>query len=87
VTVLLNIGEDRMVLTKMQLGEAVLTSELGRYEIVKLALEWIDLMKQNKDYKNLTQSELINKVLNDVITNVITLEKILDLRAKCEKKK
>jgi hypothetical protein len=76
-----------MVLTKVQSEEAVLTSKLGRYEIVKFALEWIDLMKQNKDYKNLTQSELINKVLNDVVTNVATLEKILEFRSKCEKKK
>jgi hypothetical protein len=87
MAVLLNIGENKMVLTKARLGEAVLTSKLGRYEIVKLALEWIDLMKHNKDYKNLTQSELINKVLNDVVTNVVPLEKILEFRAKCEKKK
>jgi len=75
-----------MVLTKMQLGEAVLTSKLGRYTIVKLALEWIDLMKHNKDYKNLAQSELINKVLNDVVTNIANPEKILELRAKYEKR-
>ncbi|OEG70804.1 hypothetical protein ATZ36_17705 [Candidatus Endomicrobiellum trichonymphae] len=74
-----------MVLTGMQLESAVSMSQLGRYEIVKLALEWIEVIKQYEDYRKLTQTELIDKVLNDVVTNVATREKIEELRKKMRK--
>jgi hypothetical protein len=60
-------------------------SRLGRYEVVKLALEWIEVIKQNEDYKKLTQTELINKALNDVTMNIATRKKIDDLRKKIKK--
>jgi hypothetical protein len=71
--------------TEMQLGEAVSSSKLGRYEIVKLAFEWILLNKQNEDYRKLTQTELINKVLNDIVTGVASTEKFEELRKKMKK--
>jgi hypothetical protein len=61
----------------------VSSSQLGRYDIVKLALKWIILNKQNEDYRKLTQTEIINKALNDVLTNVVTTEKIDEL---CKRK-
>jgi hypothetical protein len=60
-------------------------SRLGRYEVVKLALEWIEVIKQKEDYRKLTQAELIDKVLNDVTMNIVTREKIDELRKKMKK--
>jgi len=74
-----------VALTEMELWEALSISKLGRYEIVKLALEWIELVKQSEEYKKLTQTELINKALNDIVTNVATCEKIKELRRKMKK--
>jgi hypothetical protein len=74
-----------VALTEMELWEALSISKLGRYEIVKLALEWIELVKQSEEYKKLTQTELINKALNDIVTNVATREKIKELRRKIMK--
>ncbi|GHT10044.1 hypothetical protein AGMMS49573_04930 [Endomicrobiia bacterium] len=74
-----------MVFTEMQLGSAVSMSRLGRYEIVKLVLEWVEVIKQNEDYRKLTQTELIDKALNDVMTNVATREKIEGLRKEMKK--
>ncbi|MDR0978282.1 MAG: hypothetical protein LBL71_04605 [Endomicrobium sp.] len=71
-----------MVLTETQLAEAISSSKLGRYNIVKMAVEWIALNKQNDSFKRLTQIEIINKALNDVVTNVATPEKIEELYKK-----
>jgi hypothetical protein len=60
-------------------------SRLGRYEVVKLALEWIEVIKNNEDYRKLTQTELVDKVLNDVAVNIATREKIDELRKKMKK--
>jgi hypothetical protein len=69
-------------LTDNQRREAISSSELGRYEIVKMALNWILVNKYNEEFKKLPQAELINRALNDVVTGVATLEKIEELRKK-----
>jgi hypothetical protein len=74
-----------MVLTETQLGSAVSSSKLDRYDIVKLALEWISLNRQSEDFRKLTQDEMINKALSDVVTDVATPEKIEELRKKQKK--
>jgi hypothetical protein len=74
-----------MSLTPTHLGAAVSSSKLGRYNIVMLSLAWIEANKQNEDFKKLAAAELINKALNDVVTNVATYEKIEELRKKNEK--
>ncbi|GHT60664.1 hypothetical protein AGMMS50222_01550 [Endomicrobiia bacterium] len=74
-----------MLLTEAQLGVAVLSSQLGRYDMVMLALAWIEVNKQNEDFRKLGQTELINKALNDVIANIATHEKIEELRKKMKK--
>ncbi|MDR1511592.1 MAG: hypothetical protein LBS15_02315 [Endomicrobium sp.] len=43
--------------------------KLGRYEIVKLVLEQIEIIKKDGEYRKFTQVELINKALNDVLTS------------------
>ncbi|MDR3124854.1 MAG: hypothetical protein LBU10_03130 [Endomicrobium sp.] len=69
-------------LTDSQLREAVAASTLGRYEIVKMALNWMSVNKYNEEFRKLPQTELINKALSDVLTGVATLEKIEELRKK-----
>jgi hypothetical protein len=75
-----------MTSAEAQLGAVISLSQLGRYEIVKLALKWILVNQQDEDYKKLTQTELINRALSDVVLNVATAEKIEELRKKNEKK-
>jgi hypothetical protein len=74
-----------MVHTETQLRSGVSIPRLGRYEVVKLALGWIEVMKQNENYRKLTQTELINKALNDVTMNIATRKKIDELRKKMKK--
>jgi hypothetical protein len=74
-----------MPLTEEQLGAAISSSQLGRYDIVILALAWIKVNKQNEDFRKLQQPELINKALNDIVTNVATPEKIEELRKKMKR--
>jgi hypothetical protein len=56
-----------MILSETKLQEMISMSNLDRYEIVKLALKKIEIMKQNYEYKKLTQFEFINMALSDVI--------------------
>jgi hypothetical protein len=74
-----------MAFTETQLRSAVSMPRLGRYEVVKLALEWIEVIKRNEGYRKLTQAELINKALNDVTMNIATRKKIDELRKKMKK--
>jgi hypothetical protein len=53
----------------------VLISKIGRYELVKIILNFIMSNKKNESYKNLTQTEIIDKVLNDIYSNPIIIEK------------
>ncbi|MDR0401936.1 MAG: hypothetical protein LBH27_02990 [Endomicrobium sp.] len=56
-----------MILSEIKLQEMISMSNLGRYEIVKLALRKIEIMKQNCEHKKLTQFEFINMALSNVI--------------------
>ncbi len=75
-----------MALNEMQLAKEMSESKLGKYDIVKLALDWISVKKQDEDYRHLTQADLIVKALNDVVENVATPEKIEELRKKMKAK-
>ncbi|MDR2252147.1 MAG: hypothetical protein LBD98_04960 [Endomicrobium sp.] len=76
-----------MVLTESQLGAAVSSSKLGRYDIVKRAIEWIHLNIQNEEFRKLDQAGIIKKALSDIVTDVATLEKMEELRKKMKKVK
>ncbi|MDR1104235.1 MAG: hypothetical protein LBK92_02625 [Endomicrobium sp.] len=76
-----------MVLTESQLGSAVSSSKLGRYDIVKHAIEWIHLNIQNEEFRKLDQADIINKALSDIVTDVATPEKMEELRKKMKKVK
>jgi hypothetical protein len=56
----------------------VLISKIGRYELVKIILNFILSNKKNENYKNLTQTEIIDKVLNDIYSNPMIIEKTKD---------
>jgi hypothetical protein len=56
----------------------VLISKIGRYELVKIILNFILSNKKNENYKNLTQTEIIDKILNDIYSNPIIIEKTKD---------
>ncbi len=71
-----------MSLAKNQLMESVFGSKFGRYELVNLAMDWIEVKKYDEDYRKLTQAELIDKALNDVVEGTATPEKIEELRKK-----
>ena len=58
-----------------QLESMISMSKLGRYEVVKLTLEQIKIMMQSEEYRKLTQIELINKALSDVIRNIANYKK------------
>ena len=66
--------------------QAVFESKTGRYEIVKLALEWISVKKHEEDYRKLSQAELIAKALDEVMDGTATLEKIEELRKKIKER-
>ncbi|MDR2676467.1 MAG: hypothetical protein LBC05_00385 [Endomicrobium sp.] len=70
---------------EVYLGPEISQLCLGRYDIVKLALSWIDIIKHDETCKKLTQAQLINKALNDIITNVATYEKIEETQKKVKK--
>jgi len=71
-----------MALTQSQLAQAVASSKLGKYELVKLALEWIAANKYNEEYRKLTQTDIITKALNDIMEGIATPEKISELNKK-----
>ncbi|MCL1972838.1 MAG: hypothetical protein FWG57_07640 [Endomicrobia bacterium] len=68
------------------LEQAVFESKMGRYEIVKLALDWIEVKKHEEDYRRLSQAELITKALNEVMDGTATAEKIEELKKKMKAK-
>ncbi|MDR2426133.1 MAG: hypothetical protein LBD46_02975 [Endomicrobium sp.] len=64
------------------LEQAVFESKMGRYEVVKLALEWIEIKKHEDNYRKLSQAGLITKALDEVLDGTATAEKIKELKKK-----
>ena len=75
-----------MALTPSQLAQAVASSKLGKYELVKLALDWAAANKYNEEYRKLTQTDLITRILDDIVEGVATVEKIAELNKKISAK-
>jgi len=71
-----------MALTESKLAEAVASSKIGRYDMVKIALDWIEAKKYDEEYRKLTQSDLISKALDDVVEGIATPEAIEELKKK-----
>ncbi|MDR1952336.1 MAG: hypothetical protein LBQ37_02330 [Elusimicrobiota bacterium] len=68
--------------TQEELTKEILESKIGRYEIVKRALEWISVKKYDEDYRKLTHQDLISKAIEDVVEGRVTPEAIEELRNK-----
>jgi hypothetical protein len=68
------------------LEQAVFESKMGRYEIVKLALDWVGVKKHEEDYRKLSQAELITRALNEVMDGTVTADKIEELQKKLKAK-
>jgi hypothetical protein len=76
-----------MVLTERQLEEAISSSKLGRYDMVKHAIEWIHLNIQSEEFRKLDQAGIINKALSDIVTGVATHERMEELRKRIKRSK
>jgi len=71
--------------TNKPLEERVLESKLGRYDLVKTALDWIEVKKTDEDYRKLSQADLLNRAVADVVDGVATPEKITEIKKKQQK--
>ena len=70
------------VVEEKPMEELFFDSKTGKYELTKLAIEWIKVVKDKDDYNKLSQTELIDKALRDVLSGVATYEKIEGLKKK-----
>ena len=50
------------------LEEVFFDSKRGKYEVTKHAIEWIKLKKDEDDYKKLSQADLLDKAVRDVLS-------------------
>lgn len=62
--------------------ELFFASGKGKYEVTKLAIEWIKAVKKDEDYRKLSQQELLDKAMRDVLSGVATYEKIEEINKK-----
>ncbi|MDR0486070.1 MAG: hypothetical protein LBH29_05015 [Elusimicrobiota bacterium] len=69
-----------MALTQEQLDALLLDTDLGRYDIVRRAIDWIQLKKKTEEYRKLSAVEIIKKSLEDVMEGKATREAIVELR-------
>lgn len=54
----------------------------GKYEVTSRAIEWVNLVKGEEEYKKLSQTELVDRALRDVLTGVATDEKMEEINKK-----
>ena len=62
--------------------ELFFESGKGKYEVSKLAIDWIKVKKNEEGYKNLSQTQMLDKALRDVLTGEATYEKIAEIEKK-----
>ena len=66
------------------LEEVFFASGKGKYEVTKLAIEWIKVKKNEDDYRKLSQADLLDKAVRDVLSGEATYEKIEEINKKRE---
>lgn len=71
-----------MALKRYTLTERLLESPLGRYEIVRLALDWIYAREYDEEFRKLQQQDLIARAISDVLDGIATPESIEEFRKK-----
>lgn len=62
--------------------ELFFDSGKGKYEVTKLAIEWIKVKKDDDGYRRLSQPELLDKAVRDVVSGEATYEKIEEIKNK-----
>jgi len=60
----------------MPLQELILDHAKEKYLIVPLAAEWAKELKRTEEFRHMTQNEILDKSLYDVITGAITWDKV-----------
>ena len=64
--------------------EFFFASGKGKYEVTKLAIDWIKVKKDEDDYRKLSQAELLDRAVRDVLSGEATYEKIEEINKKRE---
>lgn len=64
--------------------ELFFESGRGKYEVTKIAIDWIKLKKDEEGYKNLSQPNLLDKAVREVISGEATYDKIEEIKKKKE---
>lgn len=64
--------------------ELFFESGKGKYEVTKLAIEWIKVKKNEDDYRKLSQADLLDKAIRDVLSGEASYEKIEEIKKKKE---
>ena len=62
--------------------ELFFESGKGKYEVSKLAIDWIKVKKNDEGYKNLSQTQMLDKALRDVLSGEASYEKIAEIEKK-----
>ncbi len=57
-----------MVIAEKPLDQVFFESKMGKYDVVKIAIEWIKLKKDEEGYKHLSQTQLLDKAVRDVLS-------------------
>ena len=64
--------------------ELFFASGKGKYEVTKLAIDWIKVKKDEDEYRKLSQADLLDKAVRDVLSGEATYEKIEEILKKKE---
>ena len=71
-----------MATAEKNVEELFFESGKGKYEVTKLAIDWIKVKKNDEGYKNLSQTQILDKALRDVLSGEATYEKIAEIEKK-----
>ena len=72
---------DAEEIKKMPLEELILDKAKEKYLLVPLAAEWAKELKKSEEWRHMTQNEILDKSLEDVISGSITWEKLKKMAA------
>ncbi len=62
--------------------ELFFESGMGKYDVTKLAIEWIKVKKNEDEYRKLSQKDLLDRAIRDVVTGVATYKEIENIKKK-----
>ena len=67
-------------MTEKSLDEMFFETKLGKYDVVRNAIELIKVKKDEEGYAHLPQTLLLNKALREILENNMTYEQIEQLK-------